>query len=73
MTLRLRFAIFTSAFIAVILSAVAVSVYLLTERSLAASVEERAGQALVDLSGGSPATRTTRSSWWRRRRPCPRA
>ncbi|MDA0700335.1 MAG: ATP-binding protein [bacterium] len=56
MTLRLRFAIFTSAFIAVILSAVAVSVYLLTERSLAASVEERAGQALVDLSGGAIAT-----------------
>jgi two-component system, OmpR family, sensor kinase len=56
MTLRLRLAIFTSAFIAVILSAVAVSVYLLTERSLAASVEERAGQALADLSGGAIAT-----------------
>jgi hypothetical protein len=42
MTLRLRLAIFTSAFIAVILSAVAVSVYLLTERSLSTAVEERA-------------------------------
>lgn len=56
MTLRLRLAIFTSAFIAVILSAVAVSVYLLTERSLSAAVEERARQALTDLSGGAIAT-----------------
>jgi two-component system, OmpR family, sensor kinase len=56
MTLRLRLAIFTSAFIAVILSAVAVSVYLLTERSLSTAVEERARQALTDLSGGAIAT-----------------
>jgi len=56
MTLRLRLAIFTSAFIAVILSAVAVSVYLLTERSLATAVEERAQQALTDLSEGAIAT-----------------
>lgn len=56
MTLRLRLAIFTSAFIAVILSAVAVSVYLLTERSLAVAVEERARQALADLSEGAIAT-----------------
>jgi two-component system, OmpR family, sensor kinase len=51
-TLRLRLTLFFSAFIAIILSAVAVSVYLLTERSLSTSVEERAQQALVDLSGG---------------------
>jgi heavy metal sensor kinase len=56
MTLRLRLAIFTSAFIAVILSAVAVSVYLLTERSLGTAVEERARQALTDLSEGAIAT-----------------
>jgi two-component system, OmpR family, sensor kinase len=56
MTLRLRLAIFTSAFIAVILSAVAVSVYILTERSLSTAVEERARQALTDLSGGAIAT-----------------
>ena len=56
MTLRLRLAIFTSAFIALILSAVAVSVYLMTERSLGAAVEERARQALADLSGGAIAT-----------------
>lgn len=56
MTLRLRLAIFTSAFIALILSAVAVSVYLLTERSLGTAVEERASQALTDLSEGAIAT-----------------
>jgi two-component system, OmpR family, sensor kinase len=53
MTLRLRLTIFYSAFIAVILSAMAVSVYVLTERSLSTSVEERARQALLDLSGGA--------------------
>ncbi|MFN2322510.1 MAG: sensor histidine kinase [Trueperaceae bacterium] len=56
MTLRLRLALFTSAFIAVILSAVAVSVYVLTERSLFSAVEERATQALADLTGGAVAT-----------------
>jgi len=53
MTLRLRLTIFYSAFIAIILSAMAVSVYLLTERSLATTIEERAEQALFDLSEGA--------------------
>ncbi len=53
MTLRLRLTIFYSAFIAIILSAMAVSVYLLTERSLTTAVEERAQQAFADLSGGA--------------------
>ena len=53
MTLRLRLTIFYSAFIAIILSAMAVSVYLLTERSLSTAVEERARQALADLSEGA--------------------
>ncbi len=53
MTLRLRLTLFYSAFIAIILSAMAVSVYLLTERSLSTSVEERARQALTDLSEGA--------------------
>jgi two-component system, OmpR family, sensor kinase len=52
-TLRLRLTLFFSAFIAIILSAVAVSVYVLTERSLSTAVEERARQALIDLSRGS--------------------
>jgi len=56
MTLRLRLALFTSVFIALILTAVAVSGYLLTERSLAAGVEMRARQALDDLSEGAIAT-----------------
>jgi len=56
MTLRLRLALFTSAFIALILSAVAVSGYFLTERSLSVVVEERARQALNDLSEGAIAT-----------------
>ncbi len=53
MTLRLRLTIFYSAFIAIILSAMAVSVYLLTERSLSSAVEERARQAFADLSDGA--------------------
>jgi heavy metal sensor kinase len=53
MTLRLRLTIFYSAFIAIILSAMAVSVYLLTERSLSTAVEDRARQSLADLSGGA--------------------
>lgn len=56
MTLRLRLTLFTSAFIALILSAVVVSGYLLTERSLSVGVEERARQALNDLSEGAIAT-----------------
>ncbi|MEX2535907.1 MAG: ATP-binding protein [Trueperaceae bacterium] len=49
MSLRLRLTLFFSAFIAVILSAVALSVYALTERSLEESIAERARQALVDI------------------------
>jgi heavy metal sensor kinase len=52
-TLRLRLTIFFSAFIAIILSVVAFSVSLLTERSLSTAVEERARQALTDLSRGA--------------------
>jgi two-component system, OmpR family, sensor kinase len=55
-TLRLRLTLFFSAFIAVILSAVAVSVYVLTERSLSTAVEDRAVQALTDLSRGALVT-----------------
>src|SRR5690606_26014400 len=40
------------AFIAVILSAVAVSVYLLTERSLSATVAESAESALAEITSG---------------------
>jgi two-component system OmpR family sensor kinase len=50
MSLRLRLTLFFSAFIAVILSAVALSVYALTERSLHTAIEERARQALADIS-----------------------
>ncbi len=53
MTLRLRLTLFYGAFFAIVVSAVAVSVYLLTERSLNASLEERARQALDDLSSGA--------------------
>ncbi len=53
MTLRLRLTLFYGAFFVLVLSAVAVSVYLLTERSLTASLEERARQALTDLSSGA--------------------
>ena len=49
MSLRLRLTLFFSAFIAVILSAVALSVYALTERSLQTTIEERARQALAEL------------------------
>lgn len=52
MSLRLRLTLFFSAFIAVILSAVAISVYVLTESSLLASLEDRAAQALSDLTQG---------------------
>jgi len=52
MTLRLRLTLFFSLFIAVILSAVAVSVYILTERSLNTTLEDRANQALSDLTRG---------------------
>lgn len=46
MSLRLRLTLFFSAFIAVILTAVALSVYALTERSLNEAIQERADQAL---------------------------
>lgn len=49
MSLRLRLTLFFSAFIAVILSAVALSVYALTERSLQTTIEERAEQALTEI------------------------
>lgn len=50
MSLRLRLTLFFSAFIAVILSAVALAVYALTERSLQASIEDRGHQALADVT-----------------------
>ena len=53
MSLRLRLTLFYSAFFALVLSGVAVSVYVLTERSLNASLEARARQALDDLSSGA--------------------
>lgn len=53
MSLRLRLTLFYSAFFAIVLSAVAVSVYVLTERSLNESLEARARQALEDLSSGA--------------------
>lgn len=53
MTLRLRLTLFYAAFFAIVVSVVAVSVYLLTERSLTVSLEERARQALDDLSSGA--------------------
>ena len=56
MTLRFRLALFTTVLIAVILTLVAVSVQLLTERSLSTAIEGRARQALADLSQGLLAT-----------------
>jgi two-component system, OmpR family, sensor kinase len=53
MSLRLRLTLFFSVFIALILSAVAVSVYLLTQRSLTSALEDRAQQALSDLTSGT--------------------
>lgn len=53
MSLRLRLTLFFSVFIAIILSAVAVSVYILTERSLTTALENRAQQALADLTSGT--------------------
>ncbi|MBX3139673.1 MAG: HAMP domain-containing histidine kinase [Trueperaceae bacterium] len=57
MKLRLQLTIVFGAFIAVILSAVAVSVYVLTERSLAVGITDSAERALGELtSGGSSIT-----------------
>ena len=53
MRLRLQLTLVFGVFIAVILSAFAVSVYLLTERSLRAGVEERAQSALAELTSGA--------------------
>lgn len=49
MSLRLRLTLFFSAFIAVILIGVALSVYALTERSLNEATEERAQQAFFEM------------------------
>ena len=53
MSLRSRLTFFYSAFFAVILILVAVVVYVLTERSLTASLEEQGRQALHDLREGN--------------------
>lgn len=53
MRLRLQLTLVFGVFIAVILSAFAVSVYLLTERSLRAGVEERAQSGLAELTSGA--------------------
>ncbi|NLG09528.1 MAG: HAMP domain-containing histidine kinase [Deinococcales bacterium] len=52
MRLRLQLTLVFGAFIAVILSAVAASVYLLTERSLSAGVADRAESALAEITSG---------------------
>ncbi|MFO7544098.1 MAG: HAMP domain-containing sensor histidine kinase [Trueperaceae bacterium] len=53
MRLRLQLTLVFGAFIAIILSAVAGSVYVLTERSLSVALEERADRALTDLTSGA--------------------
>ncbi len=53
MRLRLQLTLVFGAFIAVILSAVAVSVYVLTERSLSAGVSDRAESALMEITSGA--------------------
>lgn len=53
MRLRLQLTLVFGAFIAIILSAVAGSVFVLTERSLSVAVEERAQRALADLTSGA--------------------
>ncbi|HZJ08859.1 MAG TPA: hypothetical protein VFD39_04135, partial [Trueperaceae bacterium] len=53
MRLRLQLTLVFGVFIALILSAFAVSVYLLTERSLRAGVQERAQTALAELTSGA--------------------
>jgi len=53
--LRLQLTLVFGVFIAMILGAVAVSVYLLTERSLAAGLDERAETALAELVQGRSA------------------
>lgn len=53
MTLRVRLTLFYAAFFLFVGALVAASVYVLTERSLTHALEERAGQALEDLSRGA--------------------
>lgn len=53
MRLRLQLTLVFGAFIAVILSAVAVSVYVLTERSLNVGVTDQAQRALAELTSGT--------------------
>jgi len=52
LTLRLRLTIFYGVFFMIVVSAVAVSVYFLTERSLTGSLEVQAERALDDLQSG---------------------
>ena len=52
-TLRLRLTLFYAAFFTIVVSFVATGVYVLTERSLTSALEERASQALADLSTGA--------------------
>jgi len=51
--LRLQLTLVFGAFIAVILSAVAVSVYVLTERSLSVGITDQADRALAELTSGT--------------------
>lgn len=53
MRLRLQLTLVFGAFIAVILSAVAVSVYFLTERSLSAGISDQAQSALSEITSGA--------------------
>ena len=53
MRLRLQLTLVFGVFIAVILSAFAVSVYFLTERSLRAGVQERGAVAIAELTSGA--------------------
>lgn len=53
MRLRLQLTLVFGAFIAIILSAVAVSVYFLTERSLSAGVSDQAQNALAEITSGA--------------------
>lgn len=53
MRLRLQLTLVFGAFIAVILSAVAVSVYVLTERSLSVGITDQADRALAELTSGT--------------------
>ncbi|HET8984197.1 MAG TPA: HAMP domain-containing sensor histidine kinase [Trueperaceae bacterium] len=53
MRLQLQLTLVFGVFIAIILSAFAVAVYVLTERSLSAGLEERAELALAELTSGT--------------------